>query len=234
MARLPRIDVPGIPQHLIVRGNNRTHIFRDDADRSIFLGFLDRALADCVCDLHAYVLMPNHVHLLATGHVEGELSELMQRIGRKFARLMNLRWGRTGTLFEGRFRSSLIDSDRYLLTCMRYIELNPVRAGIAPRPEDFSWSSYAANATGGPDGRLVPHHLYTELGRTREERGLAYRELVRAGISGSELASIRESAAKCRALGDDTFCAAIQSLLDRPVSPRPQGRPKRGQVQKLT
>jgi putative transposase len=114
MARLARIDIPGIPQHLIVRGNNRSLMFRDDADRCIFMGFLDQSLAECACDLHAYVLMSNHVHLLATGHVEGELSQLMQRIGRKYARLVNLRWGRTGTLFEGRFRSSLVDSEAYL------------------------------------------------------------------------------------------------------------------------
>src|SRR5690349_8843778 len=120
MARLPRIDVPGVPQHLIVRGNNRSTLFRDDADRCVFLQLLERALDDCVCDLHAYVLMDNHVHLLATGNASGELSEMMQRIGRKFARLVNLRWDRTGTLFEGRFRSSLVDSENYLLTCMRY------------------------------------------------------------------------------------------------------------------
>src|SRR5437868_9100809 len=118
MARVPRIDVPGIPQHLIVRGNNRSELFRDDADRCIFLQLLDKALDACACEVHAYVLMSNHVHLLATGNLPGELSQLMQRIGRKFARVENIRWERTGTLFEGRFRSSLIDSDTYLLTCM--------------------------------------------------------------------------------------------------------------------
>lgn len=234
MARLPRIDVPGIPQHLIVRGNNRSLMFRDDADRCIFFGFLDRALAECACEIHAYVLMPNHVHLLATGHLAGELSELMQRVGRKFARLMNLRWGRTGTLFEGRFRSSLVDSEAYLFTCMRYIELNPVRAGIVSHPGDFSWSSYSSNASGSPNGILVPHTLYRGLGTTPQERGAAYRGLVDQGISDEDLSRIRESAAKCRALGRDSFCAELEGRLERPIAPRPQGRPKRGQVEKLT
>src|SRR4026208_2512142 len=130
MARLPRIDVPGIPQHLIIRGNNRSILFRDDADRCIFLQLVEKALGVCACDLHAYVLMTNHVHLLATGHLVGELSEMMQRIERKFARLVALRWDRTATLSEGRFRSSLVQSEAYLFTCMQYIELNPVRAGI--------------------------------------------------------------------------------------------------------
>jgi putative transposase len=234
MARLPRIDIPGIPQHLIVRGNNRSLMFRDDADRCIFLGFLDRALADCACELHAYVLMSNHVHMLATGHVPGELSELMQKVGRKFARLMNLRWGRTGTMFEGRFRSSLVDSEAYLLTCMRYIELNPVRAGIVRHAGEFPWSSYASNAGGEPNGLLVPHPLYLGLGRTPPDRGAAYRGLVAAGVADDDLSRIRESAAKCRALGRESFCTELEARLDRPIAPRLQGRPKRGQVEKLT
>ena len=122
MARLPRIDTPGIPQHLIIRGNDRCTIFRDDADRLIHLGFLESSLRTCACDLHAFVLMTNHVHLLATGHAEGEVSALMLAVGRRFVRLMNLRWGRTGTLFEGRFRSGPVESVAYLLACMRYIE----------------------------------------------------------------------------------------------------------------
>ena len=234
MARLPRIDVPGVPQHLIVRGNNRSLMFRDDADRCIFHGFLDRELAGCACDLHAYALMPNHVHLLATGHVDGEISELMHRIGTKFARLVNLRWGRTGTLFEGRFRSSLIDSEAYLFTCMSYIELNPVRAGIVGNPAHFPWSSYSSNASGSPGGVLVPHPLYLGLGQTPQERGDAWRRLVAAGISDEDLSRIRESAAKSRALGRDSFCAEVEANLERPIAPRPQGRPKRGQVEKLT
>jgi putative transposase len=234
MARLPRIEIPGTPQHLIVRGNNRSQMFRDDADRCIFLGLLERALAECACDLHAYVLMSNHVHLLVTGHVPGELSNLIQRIGRKFARLVNLRWDRTGTLFEGRFRSSVVDSEAYLLTCMKYIELNPVRAGIVRHPGEFGWSSYRGNATGAPAAPLAPHDIYRALGATDEDRGSAYRDLVAAGLPEGDLTRIRESAKRCRALGRESFCAELEALLRRPVAPRPQGRPKRGQVEKLT
>jgi putative transposase len=227
MARLPRIEVPGVPQHVIVRGNNRAELFRDDADRQVFLTFLEQGLEACACDLHAFVLMGNHVHLLATGHVTGELSELMQRVGRKFARLMNIRWERTGTLFEGRFRSSLVDSESYLLTCMRYIELNPVRAGIVDHPARYYWSSYRENASGSPRTPIRPHELYRRLARTDDERGARYRRLVDAGLSDDELARIRESARKCRALGTESFCAEMSGRLDRSVAPRPQGRPRK-------
>ena len=230
MARLPRIDVPGVPQHLIVRGNNRSTLFRDDADRCIFLQFLEEALDTCACELHAYVLMTNHVHLLATGHLPGELSDMMQRVGRKFARLMNIRWSRTGTLFEGRFHSSLVDSEAYLLTCMRYIELNPVRAGIVHFPQEYGWSSYRGNARGDPGSMVTPHELYVRLGSTPAERGAAYRSLVESGVSDEDLVRIRTSATKCRALGSPAFCDEIAARLGRPVTPREQGRPKRGQV----
>ncbi len=228
MARLPRIDFPGVPQHLIVRGNNRGTIFRDDADRIIFMRYLEEALEACVCDLHAYVLMDNHVHLLATAHVRGELSELMQRVGRKFARLINLRWGRTGTLFEGRFRSSLVDSEAYLFTCMSYIELNPVRAGMVATPGDYAWSSYRQNASGNPQPPLVPHPLYHGLGAGEADRARAYREMVSAGIGDDAVERIRESVRKCRALGTEEFCARAEGQLGRAVVPRGQGRPPKG------
>jgi len=235
MARLPRIDFPGVPQHLIVRGNNRGLMFRDDGDRIIFLRYLGDALNACACDLHAYVLMDNHVHLLATGHVAGELSELMQRLGRKFARMVNLRWDRTGSLFEGRFRSSLVESERYLFTCMSYIELNPVRAGIVAAPSDYAWSSFAQNASGDPRHPIVPHALYFGLGPGPAERANAYRAMVGGGIRDSDIDLIRTCARKCRALGSDEFCGEVESRLERAVVPRGQGRPKkRGQVQKLT
>jgi len=234
MARLPRIDIPGVPQHLIVRGNDRMDIFRDDADRVIYLRFVEEALAACSCDLHSYVLMSNHVHLLATGNLQGEISEFMQRIGRRYARLFNIRWNRRGTLFEGRFWSSLVDSEAYLLTCMRYIELNPVRAGIVRFPKEYGWSSYRENGAGEPNGILTPHELYARLGSTSESRGAAYRALVASGVSEEDLFKIRTSARKCRALGDERFLADLEARLSRAVAPQPQGRPKRGQIEKLT
>lgn len=227
MARLSRIDFPGVPQHLVIRGNNRSLLFHDDADRQIFLALLKQGLEACACDLHAYVLMSNHVHLLATGHVKGELSELMQRVGRKFARLMNIRWCRTGTLFEGRFRSSLVESEAYLLTCMRYIELNPVRAGMVEHPLQYFWSSYRQNATGRPEAPIVCHELYRRLGTKPDERGASYRALVDSGVCEADLARIRETVRKCRALGTDAFCEDVSARLHRIVQPRPPGRPKK-------
>ena len=232
MARLPRIDLPGVPQHLIVRGNNRTAIFRDDADRQVFLGLLVDGLGACACEVHAYVLMGNHVHLLATGYREGELSDLMRRVGGKFARLMNLRWGRTGTLFEGRFRSSLVESESYLLTCMAYIELNPVRAGMVRHPADYPWSSYGENASGSPRSLIVPHELYGRLGMTSASRAAAYRELIDAGVSLEDIVRVRSSLQKSRALGGERFCADIAAQLERPVAPNPQGRPRKGDGEK--
>ncbi|MGE0356784.1 MAG: transposase [Burkholderiales bacterium] len=214
-----------MPQHLVVRGNNRCVMFRDDADRLDFLRFLADALEACACDLHAYVLMTNHVHLLATGHRQGELSELVQRVGRKYARLVNLRWGRTGALFEGRFRSSLVDSDAYLLTCMRYIELNPVRAGMARHPSAYPWSSYRTNATGEPELPIVAHETYRQLGATAVSRGEQYRGLVESGVSDPDLERIRTSVRKCRVLGSESFCAGISARLDRRTAPAPRGRP---------
>lgn len=233
MARLPRIDIPGVPQHLIVRGNNRGAMFRDEGDRIIFMRYLEEALDSCGCDLHAYVLMGNHVHLLATAQVRGGISELMQELGRKFARVFNLRWGRTGTLFEGRFRSSLVDSEAYLFTCMAYIELNPVRARMVDAPGDYPWSSFRSNSSGRPGAPLVPHRLYAGLGRSPAERACAYREMVESGVGKQELERIRAAAQKSRALGTPAFCARIEAELERTITPREKGRPrKRGQDQK--
>lgn len=235
MARLARIDIAGLPQHVIVRGNNRGVMFRDDADRMIFLHIPEEALEACACDLHAYVLMTNHVHLLSTGHVSGELSEMMQRIGRRFARLMNMRWGRTGTLFEGRFRSSLVDSEAHLLTCMSYIELNPVRAALVHSPGDYAWSSYRQNSKGNPGRPLVAHPIYLSLGNSVMDRASAYCELVDAGVPDKDLERIRTSARQCRALGSEAFCANVGADLERPAAPRAPGRPRKmGRIEKLT
>jgi len=211
MARQSRIDVPGYPQHLVVRGNNRGSLFSDDSDRLFFLRFMEDALSRTGPDLHAFALMSNHVHLLATGHRPGELSEFMHHLGSKFARLMNQRWGRTGALFEGRFRSSLVESDTYLVTCMRYIDLNPVRAGLVRHPVEYPWSSFRRNAGLAPLAPLVTSPAYLGLGGTTESRGLRYRELCECGLPAHEVECIRESIRKSRALGSPAFVKAIES-----------------------
>ena len=211
MARQARIDVPGYPQHLVVRGNNRAPLFGNDADRLLYLRFMEDALARSGPDLHAFVLMSNHVHLLATGHHPGELSAFMHHLGSKFARLMNQRWGRTGTLFEGRFRSIMVETDSYLVTCMRYIDLNPVRAGLVRHPADYPWSSFRRNAGLAPLDPLVANPAYLGLGETTESRGRSYRELCESGLAAHEVACIRESVRKSRALGSPAFVKAIES-----------------------
>jgi putative transposase len=205
MARLPRIDVPGLPQHLWIRGNNRSILFTDDMDRSVFLKYLAEALGETACALHAYVLMTNHVHLLATGYGALDLSSMMHVTGTRFARVINRRRERTGTLFEGRFKSSLVQTERYFLTCMRYIEENPVRAGLAGRPADFHWSSHGQNATGEPRGLVTPHPEYLRLSPDASARGDCYRALFQDRLPEHELAFIRESAMRCRVLGDEVY-----------------------------
>ncbi len=211
MARQARIDVPGYPQHLVVRGNNRAPLFGNDADRLLYLRFMEGALARSGAELHAFALMSNHVHLLATGHRPGELSAFMHHLGSKFARLMNQRWGRTGTLFEGRFRSIMVETDSYLVTCMRYIDLNPVRAGLVRHPADYPWSSFRRNAGLIPLDPLVASPAYLGLGETAESRGKSYRELCESGLAAHEVACIRESVRKSRALGSPAFVKAIES-----------------------
>jgi putative transposase len=185
------------------------------------------------CDLHAYVLMTNHVHLLATGQSHGAISQWMQDTGRAYVRFLNGRRGRTGGLFEGRFRGSLVESGRYFLACMRYIELNPVRAGMVERPSDYRWSSHCANASGAPPPPLTAHDEYLNLGRTIDARAHAYRALFDVHVEDRELEAIRESLAMNRVLGCERFVEALGGRLDRNVGVVPQGRPKKGTEPKV-
>jgi putative transposase len=223
MARQPRIDVPDCPHHLIWRGNNRGILFRDDVDRWVFLNHLGKALVEWGCDLHAFVLMTNHVHMLATPHEHGAMSRMMHLVGTRFARWVNLRHGRTGYVFENRFRSSVVEDSTYLLTCMRYIELNPVRAGMVNHPGSHPWSSYAANAAGVPDGILTPHPIYLALGSDGPIRGRAYARLVEAPIEDVQLAAIRASVARARGLGSPEFLQNLARALRRPIGITPHG-----------
>ena len=163
MARLPRLVIPGQPQHVIVRGNNRSEIFCVEADYRFYLEKLKLACEKHGCQVHAYILMTNHVHLLITPLEASSLSKTLQTLGRYYVQYFNYRYRRTGTLWEGRYKAALIDSDAYLLTCMRYIELNPVRAGMVADPSEYPWSSYPFNALGQPNDLVTPYIclLYT-------------------------------------------------------------------------
>ena len=150
MARHPRFALPGHPQHVIQRGNNRDIIFVADEDYQFYRDRLAEACRRFGCHLHAYVFMTNHTHLLMTPSTAAGISQVMQSLGRVYVQYFNYRYHRTGTLWEGRFKATLIDTDRYLMTCHRYIELNPVRAGLVQRPEEYGWSSFLRNALGMP------------------------------------------------------------------------------------
>lgn len=227
MARLPRFYLPGQPLHVIQRGNNREPIFAADADFHFYLRCMQEAAETHSLTVHAYVLMTNHVHLLVTPATDVSLAKTLQSIGRRYVQYFNYSYQRTGTLWEGRYKSTLIDSERYLLTCMRYIEMNPVRANMVAHPGDYSWSSYQANAQGRENVLIARHELFQRLGRTGDEREAAYRQLFRAQVSKADVDAIRDATNKGWALGDNSFSAKVEALTDRRATPLPRGRPKR-------
>jgi len=225
MARLPRPDLAGIAQHIVQRGNDRLPCFHDDEDRRRYLTALRQLAARYDCALHAYVLMTNHVHLLATPESAGAISRMMQTLGRLYVSDFNARHRRTGTLWEGRYRSCLVGGARYVLTCHRYIELNPVRAAMVAHPADFPWSSHAANAAGTLNPLLRPHPDYLTLGATREQRQSAYRALFADVLRQAQIDDIRTYLQQQRALGNDRFQAMVERKLGRCATIRPPHRP---------
>ena len=225
MARLPRLTVPGYAHHLIQRGNNRQAIFASEADRLFLLDLLTEHARQCEVAVHAYVLMDNHFHLLATPATAQGLAQMMQAVGRRYVRYFNDRQKRTGTLWEGRFKSSLIQSERYLLACMAYIDLNPVRAGMVAQPGDFRWSSYAHHTGQRYEPWLTPHPLYWELGNTPFAREIAYANLVQAGIASVQQTALTDATLRGWALGEPEFVADLQKRTVRRVSKTNAGRP---------
>ena len=225
MARLPRFFVPGVPLHVIQRGNNRETLFRQITDYQVYLDGLKEAAQMHACAIHAYVLMTNHVHLLVTPTHEDSLPRTFQSLGRRYVQYFNSTHQRTGTLWEGRYRATLIESETYLLTCYRYIELNPVRAEMVRHPRDYRWSSYPYHADGKSNPLLTPHGLYQRLGDSGAARQQAYRALFRQHLSGETLDAIREATNKAWVLGSDKFKDRLAKKLERRVSPLPRGRP---------
>ncbi len=228
MPRQPRFVIPGQPQHVIIRGNNREPIFYTNDDYHYYLDKLKEACAKHACDVHAYVLMTNHVHLLLTPWQQQGISKMIQMLGRYYVQYFNGNYNRTGTLWEGRYKAALIDSEAYLLTCYRYIELNPVRAdGMVDHPSEYPWSSYRRNALGKHDPLVSPHEVYRRLGNTPEECQAAYRALFKVHISGKTLAEIRAATNKAWVLGSRHFKEKIAAQLNRPVSPSRRGGDRR-------
>lgn len=227
MARLPRYNLPGQPQHVILRGNNRSIIFAADDNYRFFLDCLEDAATRHGCAIHAYVLMTNHVHFLITPEREDSIGKALQSVGRRYVQYFNYTYRRTGTLWEGRYKATLIDSENYLLTCYRYIELNPVRADMAAHPRDYAWSSYRWHAEGEPDKLVTDHALYLALGKSGTERQAAYRALFKLHIGEASLTAIREATNKSWVLGTGRFQEEIAAAVNRRVAPLPKGRPKK-------
>jgi putative transposase len=225
MARLPRLTVPGYPHHVIQRGNNRQAIFATSADYEMLLSLLEQNGKKFSVDIHAYVLMTNHFHLLATPQTDTGLPQMMQAVGRSYVRYFNDLHARTGSLWEGRYRSTLIQTDRYLLACMAYIDLNPVRAGIVREAKEYAWSSHG-HYIGLRDDKIVsPHSLFWVLGNTPFAREAAYADLVRAGITPAQQADLTRSALNGWALGEESFVSDLQKRTARRVVKGQAGRP---------
>ena len=227
MPRRPRIELPGVPMHLVHRGINRAAVFIDDHDRALYLELLGSLLGELDIGVHAYVLMTNHVHLLVSAPAAGLVSRAMCRLGQQYVPAFNRRYGRSGTLWEGRFKSCLVDSERYLLSVYRYVEMNPVRAAVVADPRDFAWSSVHGNLALRKDALLTPHPSFLAFVSGVAGRA-AYSDLLSSALSEAELQSVRVHLRQERALGSVRFQRMVAETLNRPVAYRPRGRPRHG------
>ena len=225
MPRKPRFFLPDVPVHIVQRGHSREPVFFEDGDYQAYLGWLEEAAERYGCDIHAYVLMTNHIHILATPRDKQSVSRMMQYIGRRYVPYINFTYGTSGSLWEGRFKASLISDEQYLLTCMRYIELNPVRANMVNSPGYYRWSSYRYNAQDKGDMLVTEHPIYTAMGRTKATRCENYKSLFKAHIDNDQLKSIRAAWQTGTPLGDDIFQDKVARKLKTKVGQARRGRP---------
>jgi putative transposase len=226
MPRKPRFSLPGVPQHVIQRGNNREPCFLAEQDYRRYLEDLQTSAERVHCRVHAYVLMTNHAHLLVTPMQASGIGEMMQALGRRYVYYVNKTYHRTGTLWEGRYKASLVDAEAYLLACMRYIELNPVRARMVGHPGEYAWSSYGTNAQGRSDLLVSPHPLYLSLGANPADRQRSYRELFRRHVDNAHLHEIREALNHELVLGRSCFKDRIETMTKRQTRFGVPGRPR--------
>ena len=227
MPRPPRLELPDVPLHVLQRGNNRAACFFNEADRRFYLKCLASASLARGCAIHAYVLMTNHVHLLVTPPEAGAVGAMMQDVGRRYVRVLNTIHGRTGSLWEGRFKSSLIDSESYLLTCHRYIELNPVRAGMVGHPSAYPWSSQGHYSGARPNGLISEHPEYERLGKDAGERRAYFAALCSTPLPQHVVDEIRIAINTDSAVGSEKFMQTAEAVLGRSVRPPSRGRPLR-------
>lgn len=226
MPRRPRIHLDGVPLHIVQRGHNREACFFAEEDYYTYLHWLKEALAEAQCALHAYVLMTNHVHLLLTPKRAEAVPRLIISLGRRYVQYVNQTYRRTGTLWDSRYKSSLIHAESYLLACQRYIELNPVRAGMVDDPAHYRWSSYRTHALGQRSEWLTPHALYLALGADGKPRQAAYRALFRSELDQAAVSDLRLALNQNQPLGNARFMARIARLMGERREARPRGRPR--------
>ncbi len=227
MPRKPRFIIPGVPIHIVQRGHSKEPVFFEDNDYQAYLGWLDEAATRYACEIHAYCLMSNHIHLLITPSDKTGITRMMQYIGRYYVPYINQTYGTSGSLWEGRYKSNLINSEQYLLTCMRYIELNPVRAKMVRTPAQYRWSSYRHNGQGKDDSLITPHALYSALGKSKLSRITAYKALFQSPIDKGILNVIRAAWQTGTPLGNDYFKERIEKKLKCKVGQARRGRPNK-------
>lgn len=231
MARLPRLSFSGLPHHVIQRGHNGQAIFSQSADYQFMLDLVLEYARKLEVAVHSYVLMPNHFHLLLTPQTDTGVPHMLQAIGRRYVRYFNDAQSRTGTLWDGRYRCTVLQPERYLLPCMAYIDQNPVRAGLAPSAAEYPWSSYGHYVGRKPDKLVTPHAQFWGMGNTPFAREAAYTELVQAAVAADEQKSLTDATFKGWALGDAEFIAALQKETPRRLTKGQPGRPAREKTQ---
>ena len=227
MPRRPRIHLDQVPLHIAQRGHNREPCFFSEGDYFSYMHWLGVALEETGCALQAYVLMTNHVHLLITPEHAENVPKLIISLGRRYVQHINTTYRRTGTLWDSRYKSSLIQAEAYLLYCMRYIEMNPVRAAMVEDPAHYRRTSYRANALGHPDAALTPHPIYLALDASAETRQSAYRALFHPHLESSAIADIRLALNQSKPLGDQRFHAKLAGIAGESLQARPRGRPRK-------
>jgi len=226
MPRRPRIHLDNVPLHIVQRGHNRAPCFFGEEDYQAYLHWLGEALKKEHCALHAYALMTNHVHLLVTPKQADAIPRLIIALGRRYVQYINTTYRRTGTLWDSRYKSSLIQADAYLLLCQRYIELNPVRAAMVDDPAHYRWTSYRRNALGQANPYLTPHPLYLALGRDDPERQAAYGALFRAQPDKAAVDDLRLALNQNQPMGNRRFLDRIEAMMGQRREAKPRGRPR--------
>ena len=225
MPRKPRFYLPGVAVHIMQRGNCRQAVFFEDTDYQYYLKWLLEGAEKYGCVIHAYVLMTNHVHLLMTPTSPDSISRAIQHVGRNYVTYINRTYGRSGTLWEGRHKGNNVDSENYLLACMRYIEMNPVRAGLVDSPNDYPWSSFAYNALGKVNDVVTTHTIYEHLGNSRAQRCSVYHSLFTCHLDVEQVDDIRNAIQTGTPLGNDRFRNQIEKALVCKVGHARRGRP---------